>query len=160
MADYISRDDVIKKIAEVQDKATSGTEDVTYFRAIKIIRDMPASDVQPVVHGRWLSHHAIWIDQPKIEGWFVQAKCSECEMWAHVMNPYTKDVDYKQCPHCGAKMDIIYEDDKIRAIKVTGWDNDARNLTDEETEIYNSWIDSEAENTGENILDGEQNEDT
>ena len=66
---------------------------------------IPAADVQPVKHGRWLNHHAIWIDQPKIEGWFVQAKCSVCEKWAHVMNPYTKSVDYECCPHCGARMD-------------------------------------------------------
>lgn len=65
---------------------------------------IPAADVQPVKRGRWLEHHAIWIDQPEIEGWFVQAKCSECERWAHVMNPYTKSVDYEYCPHCGARM--------------------------------------------------------
>lgn len=62
-------------------------------------------NIQPVKHGRWLEHHAIWIDQPEIEGWFVQAKCSECERWAHVMNPYTKSVGYECCPHCGARMD-------------------------------------------------------
>lgn len=70
-----------------------------------------SADVQPVKHGRWLNHHAIWIDQPKIEGWFVQAKCSECEKWAHVMNPYTKSVDYECCPHCGARMDGGAEND-------------------------------------------------
>lgn len=63
------------------------------------------ADVQPVKHGRWLEHHAIWIDQSYIEGWFVQAKCSECERWAHVMNPYTKSIDYECCPRCGARMD-------------------------------------------------------
>ena len=62
------------------------------------------TDVQPVRCGRWLERHAIWIDLPEIEGWFVQAKCSECEKWAHVMNPYTKSVDYEYCPNCGARM--------------------------------------------------------
>lgn len=33
-----------------------------------------------------------------------------------------------------------------------------RDLTDEETEIYESWIDHEAKDTGVNIMDGEQNE--
>lgn len=37
-------------------------------------------------------------------------------------------------------------------------DNNVRNLTDEETAIYDSWIESEAKDTGENIMDGEQNE--
>lgn len=36
--------------------------------------------------------------------------------------------------------------------KLYGWDKkQTRNLTDEETEIYNSWIDSEAEDTGEKM---------
>lgn len=70
------------------------------------VENIPPVNVQPVKRGRWLKHHAIWIDQPKIEGWFVQAKCSECEKWAHVMNPYTKSVDYECCPHCGARMDL------------------------------------------------------
>ena len=47
MSEYISRETTIKKIAEVQDKATSGTEDVTYYPAIKIIREIPSADVQP-----------------------------------------------------------------------------------------------------------------
>lgn len=41
--------------------------------------------------------------------------------------------------------------------KLYGWDKkQARNLTDGETEIYNSWLDSEAKDTGENILGDEQ----
>ncbi len=31
-----------------------------------------------------------------------------------------------------------------------------RNLTDDETAIYDSWIESEAKDTGDNIMDGEQ----
>lgn len=46
-------------------------------------------------------------------------------------------------------MDIIYEDDKIRAIKVTGWDNDVRNLTDEEIDIYNNRLEAEAKTIDE-----------
>ncbi len=69
-----------------------------------MLDSMEVYEAEPVKRGRWLNHHAIWIDQPKIEGWFVQAKCSECEKWAHVMNPYTKSVDYECCPHCGARM--------------------------------------------------------
>lgn len=42
MADLIYRDAVIKQIAETQDKVSSGIEDVTFYRAIKIIRNAPA----------------------------------------------------------------------------------------------------------------------
>ena len=104
MADeYISREDVLdnSNIITVQTKEYGSIEVIP----VDTITDIELADVQPVRHGRWLNHHAIWIDQPKIEGWFVQAKCSECEKWAHVMNPYTKSVDYECCPHCGARMD-------------------------------------------------------
>ena len=107
MNDYISRDDVLKAIDyqhEVNNVFESEAAYVQMWETINDDRGIKAADVQPVKHGRWLSHHAIWIDQPKIEGWFVQAKCSECEKWAHVMNPYTKSVDYECCPHCGARM--------------------------------------------------------
>ena len=96
MADYISKEEVLEH--------SEYTGNFNLVVPVRFIKAMPAADVQPVKHGRWLSHHAIWIDQPKIEGWFVQAKCSECEKWAHVMNPYTKSVDYENCPHCGARM--------------------------------------------------------
>lgn len=78
---------------------------ITMAELVDVFADIPAADVQPVKHGRWLNHRAIWIGQPEIEGWFVQAKCSKCEKWAHVMNPYTKSVDYELCPHCGTRMD-------------------------------------------------------
>ena len=53
MDKYISRDDVIKKIAEKQDKAMYGREDVAFYQAIKIIREEPATYVQPA--DRWIS---------------------------------------------------------------------------------------------------------
>lgn len=105
MDEYISREATVKAFCE---KCKGYYDGHCVHRGecdIDVIQTAPASDVQPVRHGRWLNHHAIWIDQPKIEGWFVQAKCSECERWAHVMNPYTKSVDYEHCPHCGARMD-------------------------------------------------------
>ena len=42
MADLIEKDAVIKQIAEVQDKVSSGIEDLTFYRAIKVVRDAPA----------------------------------------------------------------------------------------------------------------------
>lgn len=73
MDEYISREVVIKKIAEAQDKATSGTEDVTYYRAIKTIREMPSADVQPV--DRWINCKDKMPDTPE-QG--MDAKYSDC----------------------------------------------------------------------------------
>lgn len=100
MAEYINRSDVISKIAEQQDKATSGVEDVTYYRAISIIRKEPAADVQPVRHAKCERDN---------EGY---ERCSAC-------NEHETNLRYFNfCPHCGAKLDVIYQDGKLRAIKV------------------------------------------
>lgn len=85
MAEFIDRDTLIKKITEVQDKAMTGIEDVTYYRAKKIIREMPPADVQPVKHGQW---------EDCSNGWM----CSCCE------RDNTKDTPF--CPNCGARMDL------------------------------------------------------
>lgn len=110
MDEYISREAAIDKMRSLKSSFRAKNDwdsgyDTAIAEAFEHIKRVPVADVQPVKHGSWLSHHAIWIDQPKFEGWFVQAKCSDCEKWAHVMNPYTKDVVYKRCPHCGARMD-------------------------------------------------------
>ena len=105
MAEYISKHEAYTMMKDLEAAYIYPPVKEAYGTAARRIDQMKAADVQPVKHGRWLGHHAIWIDQPKIEGWFVQAKCSECEKWAHVMNPYTKSVDYECCPHCSARMD-------------------------------------------------------
>jgi hypothetical protein len=98
MADYISREDVIKKIAEVQDKATTGTEDVTYYRAIKIIRDMPAVGVQPVKSGHWENTNT-----PN------HLRCSKCEIIHFIAQYPHGEINF--CPNCGARMDGEQNDD-------------------------------------------------
>lgn len=53
------------------------------------VRNAPAIDAAPVVHGRWISH-------------FDRSECSVCGgiCWADSASTY----DY--CPNCGAKMDL------------------------------------------------------
>ena len=99
MAEYISKEAVIKKIAEVQDKATTGTEDVAYYRAIKIIRDEPVADVQPIKHGYWeeITDYGGWGD--------THYRCSVCgEEW-YLEDGTPKDNNMNGCPRCLAKMD-------------------------------------------------------
>lgn len=107
MDEYISREAVLEHLNKCKEDPLFDPDMARICFAMSVfIENMQAADVQPVKYGRWLKHRAIWIDQPEIEGWFVQAKCSECEKWAHVMNPYTKSVDYECCPHCSARMDL------------------------------------------------------
>lgn len=111
MAEYIDKHEAYLLLKDLEVAYIYPPVKEAYATAARRVDKIKAADVQPVKHGRWLNHHAIWIDQAKIEGWFVQAKCSECEKWAHVMNPYTKSVDYECCPHCSARMDGGAEND-------------------------------------------------
>ena len=65
-----------------------GTADYIYM-----IEDMPAADVAPVVHGRWISkndHGYEWV--------FVCSNCDYVDGY-----PFNDRPNY--CPNCGAKMD-------------------------------------------------------
>ena len=97
MSDYISREDVIKKIAEIQDKATTGIEDVAYYRAIKIIRDMPAADVQPVKRGSWIAENR---DNRRYADCYTCTNC-HCYIYTYTL---MKACDFDFCPNCGARM--------------------------------------------------------
>lgn len=59
------------------------------------IKMLPAADVVPVVHGRWL--HSGYTDHLEV------VKCSECNHEAFAISLYVCDGNY--CPNCGARMD-------------------------------------------------------
>ncbi|VYS75813.1 Uncharacterised protein [uncultured Anaerotruncus sp.] len=68
-----------------------------YWQFSKAIKEMPAADVAPMVHGRW-----IWAN----DGYL---RCSNCHQKAPVMTQYqdepmTVATDY--CPNCGCRMDL------------------------------------------------------
>ena len=126
MDEYIER----KKLEEAFDNADSdvcesnsdgyskwgfGRENVR-----DVIRSVPAADVAPVVHGRWiLEAH----DERVNYRWNVTAECSECcdeqkEIWSgffpNVPTCIARDAALvsaesvklsNYCPNCGAKMD-------------------------------------------------------
>lgn len=80
MAEYIKREAVIDLITRRYENPEICTQE---------INSIPAADVAPVVHGRWIPFHS------KISG-DIQY-CSACEIG------FVAKSDY--CPHCGAKMD-------------------------------------------------------
>ena len=66
-----------------------------YAAAFAEIRKLPAADVVPVVHGKWLLDR--WPSWPHRE-------CSRCK----IMIPRTTEVPdqyWQYCPNCGARMD-------------------------------------------------------
>ena len=91
MNDYISRVMAIARLtkAEVTNKLA------TMIDAKRVIAEMPAADVAPVVHGRWLhtdlAYHWTSLD--------------ECDVCGYHDKKRRHLGDYSYCPHCGAKMD-------------------------------------------------------
>ena len=97
MADeYIRRDDFIQHLEKCKKGAAVTNLVWAAIMAIeRDVRDMPAADVAPVVHEKWLLDR--WPSWPHRE-------CSRCK----IMIPRTKEVAdqyWQYCPNCGAKMD-------------------------------------------------------
>lgn len=87
MAEYIERGTAIAKLTALEVTEPSAT----MTDAKRLLADMPAADVVPVVHGRWETNS----DRPDT------LICSMCkcgfDMWKHDPHNY--------CPNCGAKID-------------------------------------------------------
>lgn len=88
--EYILRSIAIAKLTalEVTDPFATITD------AKRVLADMAAADVAPVVHEKWLLDR--WTNWPHRE-------CSRCK----IMIPRTKEVPdqyWQYCPNCGARM--------------------------------------------------------
>ena len=97
--DYIKRRNALCRLEDIEYREPS------YHHAgemIKAVRDMPAADVRPVVHGKWISvpHKRARV-------------CSHC----YCDEPYkfadTEANVYNFCPHCGADMRKGLDDGQI-----------------------------------------------
>ena len=97
MAEYITKEAAIEVFewgdADVIEDYGDGSDDFGFSRgAIKsAINSIPAADVAPVVHGRWVTHYRS--GTTVAEGYV--STC--CDMWNNRKSDY--------CPNCGAKMD-------------------------------------------------------
>lgn len=93
MAEYIERE-AAKEAADYAIEMTSSEYDAVALA----IDNIPAADVAPVVHGRWIRPH--W----KNSNYCYD--CSECGGEAtHRDYQWAKDGIYPICPNCGARMD-------------------------------------------------------
>ena len=101
MTEYIEKNKAIKELYEVYDyefpTASGGFDEYARMIVPNTIKNMPAADVAPVRHGRWLT----WEEQfpgstPKKQSG-LGVFCDKCH--GHADNR----TDY--CPNCGAKMD-------------------------------------------------------
>ena len=71
-----------------------GEEQFGYLKAHRIVREAPAADVTPVVHGRW------------VDNGIPGSMLSKCTVCGYDCGAYT----FKCCPMCGAVMDATDTD--------------------------------------------------
>lgn len=93
MNEYINREHALSLIDSIG-SYTYRDEDLD--RAYEAIRDEPAADVAPVVHGEW---------DDSFDG--ITPVCLVCKRTHHTV---IRTPDY--CPNCGAKMDGGMKHDK------------------------------------------------
>jgi hypothetical protein len=91
MAEFIKREAVIDLITRRYENPEICTQE---------INSIPAADVAPVVHARWIS----WEEAGNFVPSPDRHECSVCHDAAQVLvNGFELLSDY--CPNCGAKMD-------------------------------------------------------
>lgn len=95
MAEYIAREETMKRIREIGDENYKGKyPHIGMVHAEKIVSFMPSADVAPVVHGEWMRHrNELW------------CYCSVCLEDALMSRSTGAEVLSETCPNCGAKMD-------------------------------------------------------
>lgn len=102
MAEYVDREALYRFLTEQKDEET-GAYSRGRNRGLDIARSalhsncvLPAADMAPVVHGRWVKNKLLSNDFYDAESC---DRCGELVSWW-----FGKLPDY--CPNCGAKMDL------------------------------------------------------
>jgi hypothetical protein len=91
--EYIDREEVIKILEQydLSSGSTLGCHSGAIECAISAIEMLPAADVTPVVHGRWIEDHDY-------------LKCPECSVMVKWDFTFFDIGDWNYCPNCGAYM--------------------------------------------------------
>lgn len=95
MADYISREAAVKLLTNIALEVPD-SKSRTVAKCINKIELMPATDVEPVRHGRWESYE----ENDEDFGYMRWTKCSLCR------GSIGSSGGLRYCPNCGAKMDL------------------------------------------------------
>ena len=92
MEEYINKETAIAKLT-----ALEVTEpNATMVDAKRVLADILAADVAPVVHGRWINAPLCGNDN---------CRCSACGSWHNIHANLRGEIMQKFCPNCGAKME-------------------------------------------------------
>ena len=98
MDEYIGLKKLLAKIDEAFfETDPDGKEQIGVLKCRAIIRKIPAADVAPVVHGRWIVRFGGPYNRRR-------CYCSHCGKHNGV-GGIAKNQEKPYCPNCGAKMD-------------------------------------------------------
>lgn len=101
MAKYIDAEALVAKFGEEADRLEVGAGDTLAGLSLAdtIATEMPAADVEPVVHAHWV------VD----DEYLFCSHCGESYLAGdtshEVRERLSRGEAYKRCPHCGARMD-------------------------------------------------------
>lgn len=95
MAEYINREAAVKAFNNFDAGRAASTHStlLTPEEFAEYLYELPAADVAPVVHGRWIEDHDY-------------LKCPECSVMVKWDFTFFDIGDWNYCPNCGAKMDL------------------------------------------------------
>lgn len=96
MAEYIDRSVAIARLTRLEVTDSNAT----MADAKRVLADIPAADVAPVVHGMWEgvdSSYWRWTPSGGVSVSHITYRCGRCGRGTVVKTSY--------CPNCGAKMD-------------------------------------------------------
>lgn len=98
MAEYIERDLTVQKILEVGIANYQGQyPNIGMVHAANIVKYMPAADVAPVVHAKWLIN---------TDEFTPKKRCTNCGYNKPIAaGERLREEPEKYCPNCGAKME-------------------------------------------------------
>ena len=93
MKKYIEREALLKHLQECRETSVGSCPTFAVIAAIEAyVGGMPAADVAPVVHGKWIEDHDY-------------LKCPECGVMVKWDFTFFDIGNWNYCPNCGAKMD-------------------------------------------------------
>lgn len=99
--EYISREAALRAVQKQRGANRSPAQNDMLDRICCDIKNMPAADVAPVVHGQWDAEGDGYADgEIVLDVWY----CSKC---GYCIDDGTDNPDClpKYCPNCGARMD-------------------------------------------------------
>ena len=104
MAEYIEREDLLE-LYRMDDPVLNENGHVPLPVIRQNIMDIPAADVAPVRHGRWIGCNGEIVDWDENNPGCPRYSCfcSICKSWLTASDEFPVTAYF--CPNCGAKMD-------------------------------------------------------